>query len=317
MTRLWRNRFFLIVTLVGSGIVGVLSLPQPPVRGADRAVVQKQLAYLRSQLEKSGIKPVDIVETPHFLIAGTIGADKLRSIGAQAERLVPLARQSLELANTEVPWQGKLAVCYLPEPRDFRTFVREVLRQQPERIHYQLQGETPLLVTAAQAAGINTEAERQQLILAQIGMAFLRAREPQAMLPVWLGPAYGRVCALRADGLNSPRYNAYRNQARRLVREGRLKPTDLWSDDPPEQTELLATTVVEFLAFGPTADKFTTLLKYLRPSDDNANPSLNNALTNIGWTDPAAFEQAWRNWILGVKTPAPKEPPKKELPKKK
>lgn len=302
----------LFVVLTAASVV----VSQPPAAPkTDPALVE----YLREQFAQLKHSTVTVVDTPHVLVVSTLEAGKLRQLSSKIEKAVPIVRESLGFKADENPWSVKLVVCYLPEPRDFNAFVRLVLKQRPERVHYSLDSERPLLVTAAQAPGVNTETDRLNLIVSQVAIAFLRGKQQQAQMPYWLPAAYGRICALRAEGLRSTRYVAYRNQARQLARDNRIKLSQLWdSEEVSPQTELLADTFVEFLAFGPNPDKFAALLTQLRRVNNDNPPMFRQALAAIGWSyENNDLEQAWRQWLLGIKTPQPKEPPKKETPKKK
>lgn len=293
------------LVLLGPVTAALLQSPAPPK--FDPALIQKQKEQLKSHLDKVKITPVTVVETPHFLLASTLEAGKLRAMQTPLEKIVPVARSALALEAGKMPWTGKLAICYLPEPRDFRTFVREVLREHPERVHYQFNSEAPLLVTSGQAIGAVTEADRQRIILTQVAEAFLRGQYPRSQFPAWLTGGFGRVCLLRAEGLKSPRYTAYRKQVLQLIRENRLKPSDLLGEELPERAEALANSFVEFLAFGPESDKFPTLLSSFRPPDDPQATSAAAVLENLGLTG-SLFEDRWRNWFLS-KTPSPKKEP--------
>ena len=280
----------------------------------DPALIPKQKEQLKSHFNKVKIAGITILETPHFFLASTLEENKLRPMTTTLEKLVPVVRSPLGLAPGEVPWKGKLAICYLPEPRDFRTFVREILQQQPERVHYVLDGDTPLLVTSGQAVGAATEAERQQVVLTQVAQAFLKAKSPRAaQLPFWLTSAFGRVCLWRAEGLKSPRYTQYRKQVVQLIRENRLKPSDLFSQELPEHpgVRVLAESFVEFLAFGPEADKFLTLLSSFRPDENGQVSGVAAVLERLG-LPLGPLEQQWRDWFQSKKPPAKKGPVSKQ-----
>jgi len=305
----WTALLLLGSTLIASAVVQAPADPK-----LDPALIPKQKEQLRSYFTQVKIPNITVLETPHFFLASTLEENKLRPMTATLEKLVSVVRSPLGLAPGEVPWKGKLAICYLPEPRDFRTFVREILQQQPERVHYVLDGDTPLLVTSGQAVGAATEAERQQVVLTQVAQAFLQAKLPRAaQLPFWLTGGFGRVCLWRAEGLKSPRYTQYRKQVVQLIRENRLKPSDLFSQELPERpgVRVLAESFVEFLAFGPQADKFPTLLSSLRPDENGQVPGVAAVLERLG-LPLGPLEQEWRDWFQGKIPPAKKGPASKQ-----
>ena len=55
--------------------------------------------------------------------------------------------------------------------------------------------------------------------------AYLKAKAGSATLPEWLVGGFGRVTALRAEGLNSRRYSSHKSAARTAASRGG-KPTE-------------------------------------------------------------------------------------------
>jgi hypothetical protein len=59
---------------------------------------------------------------------------------------------------------------------------------------------------------------------------------------------------------------------------------------------VLATSLAEYLAYGPGAANFVKLVVGLRP-DENGNPtSIPAAFEAAGWKDLGMLESAWRKW---------------------
>jgi hypothetical protein len=270
----------------------------------DATATIKLADQLRQEFTQIGINSVTIIETPHLVIASTLEAGPLRTLSTRCEKVIEIVQKTLKLNDGQPPLDGKLLVCYLPERRSFRTYVLEILKEQPERAQYVMRVDQRQLVTTGRAPGIVTEADRNQLVTAQVAIMLLRSKYPQPQYFQWMITGLGQACALRSEGLQSPRYRAYRKQAQALARNPAISPQSLWRNrEVSEQMELLATSFMEFLAFGPFAD---SLDQFLSTPDKLINRL---ELENLGLSE-AILEQGWRSWTLGVS-------PSKPLPNKK
>jgi hypothetical protein len=268
----------------------------PSLRAQDaKAENSRQRAAAAANLKKAAFARSTIVESRHFIIATTLSEERAKALGTTLDRVVPLARKALQFEDKDEAWKGKLAVYYLPDSSDFKTFVRDVVVEQPEGVHYSLRTDEPFLVDPADAPASATEADRASSAAAIVAGAYLRARASGAQVPEWLAGGFGRATVLRTEGLNSKRYLSYRSSARSLAIKG-SKPTELWAETPPAGAQALATSFAEYLAYGPGAPNFLKLLVGLRADDNGNAPGVAAAFEAAGWKDLPALEAAWKKW---------------------
>jgi hypothetical protein len=100
---------------------------------------------------------------------------------------------------------------------------------------------------------------------------------------------------MRAEGLNSARYQKHKTAARGLANKG-AKPTDLWAETKPANADVLANSFAEYLAYGPGAANLVKLLTGFRPDGNGNPPAAQQAFEAAGWKDLAMLEAAWRKW---------------------
>src|SRR5262249_20613578 len=77
---------------------------------------------------------------------------------------------------------------------------------------------------------------------------------------------------------------------------------DLWSGEKMAERDLVATSLVEFLAFGSRADKFVDFAKAMKPAMPTGNdvPNIDAALKVLEMT-PEQLDSAWKAWALKAK----------------
>ena len=127
-----------------------------------------------------------------------------------------------------------------------------------------------------------------------LGNAARRKAGATAELPYWFKEAFARAIRMRTDSRSGTNDRA---AIRRVVlsRAKVVKPADAWADADSPEKAIVALSLVDFLAFGPESAKFASVLSGLRPSDENANPTVESALKSAGFT-PEGLEKAWKKW---------------------
>jgi hypothetical protein len=276
-------------------MVGLTAFELPAPSQDAKLDVARQRSAVAANLKKAGFTRTTIVESKQFIVATTLSEEKAKALGAALDRVAPIARKALKFDAKEEVWTGKLAVYYLPEGSDFKTFIRSVVVSQPEGVHYSLRSDEPFVVDPADGPANATEADQLASAMAVVASAYLRAKE--ASLPDWLTGGFGRVTAMRAEGLSAKRYLAYKSAARTLANRGG-KPSELWSESPPASAEVLANSFTEYLAYGPGAANFSKLIAGLRPDENGTPANIAAAFEATGWKDIGMLEAAWRKWAL-------------------
>ena len=265
-----------------------------------KATIARQKETIVANLKKADITQTTIFETDHYFIVSALPEEKAKALGAVLEKAVTLARKSLQYDVKDEVWKGKLAVYYLPEGRDFKSFIRSVIMMKPEGVHYDVRSDAPFVVDPVEVPGKATESEMFATTAADVAAAYMKARGTTANIPDWLRIGFGKATALRAEGVNSTRYQNFKKQAKSVAVGSKGNPPaaigDLWAENRLANTETLAASFVEYMAYGPGAENFLKLVYGFRP-DENGNPvSVAQAFEAAGWKDTAALEKAWQKW---------------------
>jgi hypothetical protein len=282
----------LFTLLAPAALIVLLGSTTPAQETKQDALRQKQTAS--ANLKKADIAKTTLVESEHFIIVTTLTQPKARALAQALEKVGPIARKALRFEAKEEAWKGKLTIYYLPDNRDFKSFIRSVVGMQPGGIHYDLRADDPFIVDPVDVPARASDGEQFHQAAGIVAGAYLKAKAGSASLPEWLVGGFGRVTALRADGLNSRRYSAHKSAARSASRTG--KPAELWSDAPPDNSETLANSFVEYLAYGPGAANFGKLLEGFRPDNNGNTPSVQAAFEAAGWKNLTMLDAAWKKW---------------------
>ncbi len=288
---------------VGSFFAIVVGALGTSVQGQDaKAVLAKQKETAIANLKKADLPKANLVETDNFFVVGVMPEEKVKALGMVLEKVVPIARKGLHYESKEEAWKGKLAVYHFSEGRDFKSFVRSVIMIKPEDVYYDVRSDTPLVIDPVEVSGKATETELFAATAANVAAAYLKARGNTANIPEWLRIGFGRVTALRAEGLNSTRYQNFKKQAKAVAYGGKGNPpaeiANLWSENKTANADVLAASVVEYMAYGPGAENFIKLVYGFRP-DENGNPvTVAQAFEAAGWKDIPMLEKAWQKWAM-------------------
>jgi len=288
--------------------VGLASLSSPAF-GQDKKDAKKdekkdtlkQKEAIAANLKKAELKAM-VTETDNFIIVTTVTEEKAKALGAVLEKVVPVARKALQFEDKEEAWKGKLAVYFLPEGRDFKGFIRSVIGEQPNGVHYALRSDEPFIVDPVDVPGKPTEADQFANSAAIVAGAFLKARASTAEVPDWLRDGFGRVTAMRAEGITAKRYTTYKAAAKGVANGNAkgAKPAaiaDLWGDSKPASADVLANSLTEYIAYGPGAKDFTRFVYGFRPNENGGIPTVAQAFEAAGWKDIPALEKTWQKWV--------------------
>jgi hypothetical protein len=277
----------------------------PRLASADETS-EKQKKQAVANLKQAEIGAAEFVETDDLLVYTTLPAERAKVLAAQLQKTYLLARKVLQYDAKEQAWTGKLTYYYLTESKHFKSYMRAVVGESPKDLEYHtvLKGDAPFVLHVAEAATPAAQQEAFAEAASLVAVATLDAKTGTgAALPSWARTGFGRSVVLRADGANSPRMTAFRTKAKPLVFGGSGKPpaklADVW--DGGTDGAVLATSLVDFLAFGPKAADFPKVVSGLKPGENNTPPVLPMALetaTGMKWMD---LETAWKKWVQSGK----------------
>lgn len=253
-------------------------------------------------LKRAEISKGNVVETDTVIMVGMLPEARLKTIGESLNKVAKLSRKALQFDEKDEPWKGKLTVVYLPERAYFTQYMRLVAGAKPEsNWHINIRSDEPTIVSGAELDAKATDAEIAAELGPLVAGAWLQAKVgPSARVPGWVRLGAGKVIAYRAEGTSGKRFTTYKSQARSAVLGGGGKVgapiADIWTSDRADGV-LLATSLMDYLTFGPGNANLGKFLSALRPDDNDRDPDIAKVIEDAGWKTPADLEAAWKKWV--------------------
>lgn len=260
-------------------------------------ITDKQRKVAEENLKKGDIATATAAETNNLFVFATIPADKTKAFAAALQKVYTTALKPLGYDDKDTPWKGKLAIYAITDRKQYDLFVRFVAGEKPDgTTHTALRGDEPYVVFAVEPGkkGLGAEllAEGGQVVA--VAMMASRAGTG-AVLPEWVKGGFGRAVAVRSAGPSSTRLAAYRTQAKRVVLGGGQPIASIW-DGSAKFPDVMAMSLMDYLAFGPKAADFSRVVAGFRPGDNGTAPNPQQALEAAGWKI-AELEYAWKKWV--------------------
>ena len=266
-------------------------------------VSDKQKKFAIDSLKKADISKGNVVECDTVIVAGVLPEARLKAFGDALTKTSKTARKALQFDDKDEPWKGKLTVVYLPERTHFTGYMRLVVGQRAEgNYHINIRTDEPTIVSGADLDAKATDAD----VLGELGPvvagAWLQAKVGGgASIPSWVRLGLGRAIAFRAEGTGSKRFTAYKTRARAAALGGGAgKPAapiaDVWGSDRADGVDL-ATSLMDYMAFGPGQANFGKFLSALRPDENGDAQAVAKVIEDAGWKTPAELEAAWKKWV--------------------
>ena len=277
----------------------MLAFAHAPAAADETSDKQKKAA--EANLKKGEVKKAAVVETANFIVCATVPEAKAKALGDVLEKAYASARKGLQMEEKEAPWKGKLVVYFLAEKREFNLFVLTVANEKTRDPYFiSIRSDEPYVVCNPEAGPKTTDADLYFEAAVLVATAAIQGQYTTAMLPEWVKGGFARAAALRAAGPASPRFAAYRAKARRAVlglpSKGPVPMANLWNDMPLDDKETTATSLMDYVVYGPGAKESAKFFRGFVPSETVAAPGVAQALEAAGWKEPQ-LEAAWRKWV--------------------
>lgn len=262
----------------------------------------KQKKAAAANLKKADITKGNVAESDTVIVGGLLPETRLKALGDSLTKTSKLARKALQFDEKDEPWKGKLTVMYLPERTNFTSYMRLVVGKRVEgNYDINIRSDEPTVVIGADLDAKATDSD----ILGELGPvvagAWLQAKVgSSASIPGWVRLGLGRAIAYRAEGTSSKRFTGYKARARTAALGGGGKGAapiaDVWGSDRADGLDL-ATSLMDYLAFGPKNGDFGKFISALRPDDNGDAQAVAKVLEDAGWKTPADLEAAWKKWV--------------------
>jgi hypothetical protein len=286
------NRTLLLLTVL-AGFLGTTLLWAD--ESDDKIKAQKKAAEANWALLDEG--EAASLETPHLLIYAPKSLEpRLKTLGAALEKGYDTASKALKVnAEMDKWWAGKLTVYVLPERAQFVAFVRRVEKRRLEDEEYgsvRVDGDVPH--AAAGPGKTNTDPGAEAQAVQQVAAAILQRKAgPKVPLPGWLLDGFGRATFYRttAPGVVS----ADRNLVRKAWMNGKTAK-DAWGGGLSGAEGLaVQASLAEYLAYGPGATQFASLLSGFRPDEGQERKETAQAFA-AAEIKPDELEKNWWAW---------------------
>lgn len=294
-----RTAFALGLTLTGFALLGSAGRAD---EAADK--LAKQQAAVKANL-KAGKVALTTAETADLIVSAPYPAERVAKLAAEVQKAYAAAVKTLKYEPKDSPVAGKLAVYVLADPKAYKIFLLQALKKASrgkEAVEADLRSETPYLVLNAGADEKPTEAGAAAQASRAVAVAVLSIKAGTtgtAGLPTWVETGFGNAVALRAEG-NAGKLAAHAGKVKALVAKSRgaaLQLKAVYGDAPSADADLVTTSFLEYLVYGPGAEKFPELLTALKTSEGGEAPTLWTAFTTLEWK-PETVEAAWRKWAV-------------------
>jgi hypothetical protein len=265
----------------------------PTTARADDAPLARQRQTADAIAKSLQLSSIVTNETKNLILYGTLADSKLKGVGATLEKQYATAVKSLQFANDDPPWSGKLVVYIFTDRSDFRSFVRQVEKRSADEVElgsFRLSEGVPH-VAAGPGKGKDAPTPEVQAGY-QLAAALLAARTRNVPLPEWVVNGFAKSTAAHAAGTSA---GNRKRTARSLAT--RFKATDAWNEmAPAEVRQALAVSVADFVFYGKGVPKPIDLLNGFRPDDEKPMKTPTDALSASQLT-PEQFEVAYRKWL--------------------
>ena len=263
------------------------------------AVADDRETSAKAVLAAAKIGTYTVAETADLRVFATLPQAKTTAVATAAQKAQSSAATALKLGE-KAGWGGKLTVYAVTDARQTRSLFTFGLKQGGDRqsSRIDLKAEPPAVVVGVSPGEKRPDAQLAGDVSAQVATAvLLKAAGDGAELPAWLRVGFGRAVQTRAEGPKSQAAQRGRLKAFAAKPGASLSPATLWDGSDSPDAELLATGYVEFLVFGPPADKFERFLTAFKPTDEVREPTVQTALAAAEWK-PEWLSDAFKAWVL-------------------
>jgi len=292
-------------------VAGVLVALAVTAATADE-VTTKQKKVAEANLETAGVKKGVIVESENLILCSTLPEPRGKAITESLEKVYKAGRKGLRFDAKEEAWKGKLAVYFFPTRLEYNQFLRLVAGEKPgTQYAIGIRSDEPYIVGGGEIGEKAKDTEISAELGTVIGAALLMSKTgPSTPVPGWVKNGFGRAVSLRAEGPNGKRFLNYKQEAKTTILSTSKPVTvaDIWGGERPDG-DVLATNLMDYMAFGPGSVNFSKFLTSLKPDENGNNPSITAALEAAGWKWEA-LDVSWKKWVQ-TGMPEPKKTPTK------
>ena len=270
------------------------------------AIEQKKVAL--GFLKKAAIDKIATAETENIQLFTTYPEAKAKSLADSAQKVAMFARKTLKFEDATKLGKGKLTVYVFSDPRTLGAFYRTVEQKKIERDAWfavNSRNDPTYAMIGIDRGEKATDTEISNDVSTIVAATVLNKKAgtgpTTGSLPDWLQIGFGRAMVLRGDSKLTA-VSAYKAKVKTLVSGSKTKPSavranELWEGEKSKDYDLIAASFVEYLVYGPEAEKFASILSNFKPSATGAQPTFAEVLTELEWK-PETIDPGWKKWVL-------------------
>jgi hypothetical protein len=277
------------------------ALLSPPLFAADdRTPTPAKLKEIATEgLTKSDVKDGRLVETDHLIVASALPEVKAKAAAEAAEKMYGRAHKALNFEPPANP-EPKMVVYLFPDVDNYRSYKRNVVKERAESDEFSMVDQKGDYIVIALSPRRGDKAPKFDVLAAdEVGKALLLKKAgPNARVTEWMKDGFLKAI----NGRTSPAaISAERTAARRVAFKvpkgwkGNAAVELAWTGTGAEK-DAVAATLMDFLTFGPGADKLSLVLGALVPTDEVMNPTPGTALLAPGWK-MEELDYRFREWL--------------------
>jgi hypothetical protein len=289
-----------------------------PLAAQDQKYPPEKLKEIATEgLTKADVRDGRVVETEHLIVASGLPEAKAKAAADAAEKMYVRAHKALKF-DAPAASEPKTLVYLFPDVDAYRSYKRNILKERVADDEYSMQdvkGDYTLIALAPRRGDKNPKFE--VLAAEEVGKALLvKKGGPNARITEWMKDGFVKAVNWRATPSSvGPERARARQLAPRIPKGWKdAKSIELAWTGTGTDKDAIAVTLMDFLTFGPGADKLALILGALVPTDEVMDPKPGQALLAPGWKMDE-IEYLYRDWLYkGSPENKPVDP--KATPKK-
>ena len=273
----------------------------------DKEASVKQKKDAIGFLKKAAIDKIATAETENIQLFTTYPEAKAKTFAESAQKVAMFARKTLKFEDATKLWKGKLTVYVFSDPRTLGAFYRAVEQKKLERDSWfavNSRNDPTYAMIGIDRSEKATDTEISNDVSTIVAATVLNKKAgtgpTTGSLPDWLQIGFGRAMVLRGDSKLTAG-SAYKAKVKTLVAGSKTKPSavranELWEGDKSKDYDLIAASFVEYLVYGPEAEKFASILSNFKPTATGEQPTFAAILTELEWK-PESLDSGWKKWV--------------------
>lgn len=261
-------------------------------------------------MKKSDVKSPSVVETVNLILAAAIPEAKAKTVAASLQKTFELAAKALKFDEADL--KSRVIVYAFSEVDQFQQFQRSVLKQRPDPDEYaiaDMKRDIPFIAVSPRRGDKNPNYDA--MVANELCRSMLVKKGGNARIPGWMKDGFARAVQMRG---NPTTVGTDRSTVQRMApplrkgAKGASVANKAWTDGGKDH-DLVAASLMDFMAFGPGAEKLGSILNGLVPEGNNT-PTFAQALMGADWM-LEDLDRAWRDWIAKGSPVGSTNPPKK------